>query len=108
MSEQKQLVPVEQKQVLFYEDEITAVLLVAGGSSGLVYAPVKQLCEHMGVAWAPQYRRIQRDEVLSEAATSISVTVTEAGQRGAVVCACHSNSYWVSYLASTLLESSRN
>jgi hypothetical protein len=107
MSEQKQLVPVEQKQVLFYEDEITAVL-VGGGSSGLVYVPVKQLCEHMGVAWAPQYRRIQRDEVLSEAATSITVTATEAGQRGAVVCACHSNSYWVSYLASTLLESSRN
>jgi hypothetical protein len=78
-------VPTEQKQVTFYDDEITAVL-VDRGNHAQVYVPVKQLCEHMGVAWPPQYRRIQRDEVLSEVATSITVTVTEAGQRGAVVC----------------------
>lgn len=79
------LVPIEQKQVIFYEDEITAVWVDAAEERG-IYVPVKQLCEHMGVAWPPQYRRIQRDEVLSAAATSITVTVTESGQRGAVVC----------------------
>jgi len=85
MTDSKALVPIQQKQVVFYADEITAVL-ANDGHDNEIYVPVKQLCEHMGVAWSPQYRRIQRDEVLSEAATSITVTVTEAGQRGAVIC----------------------
>jgi hypothetical protein len=69
---------VEQKTVLFYEDEITAVRV----ASGTIYVPIKPLCERLGVAWSPQLRRINRDAVLSKKAKGVTVTVTSSGTRG--------------------------
>lgn len=69
---------IEQKTVLFYEDEITAVRVM----DGTIYVPVKPLCERLGVAWSPQLRRINRDAVLSKKATGVTVTVTpSSGKR---------------------------
>ncbi|MCA9935178.1 MAG: ORF6C domain-containing protein [Anaerolineales bacterium] len=67
------LVPVEQKTVLFYDDEITAVLM----ADSTVYVPVRPLCERLGVDWSAQYRRIQRDLVLNEVAKSVAITATD-------------------------------
>jgi len=86
MSEiKKDLVPIEEKYVDFYGDELTAAL-VQEKDEARVYVPVRPICENLGLAWPSQYSRIKRDAVLSEAATSVTVTVTEAGQRGAMVC----------------------
>ena len=71
--EQKALVPTEEKTIVFYDDELTAVML-AGGE---IYAPVRRLCENLGLDWASQWRRIQRDEVLSEATRSVAITTTD-------------------------------
>lgn len=69
------LQPVEQKDVLFYEDEIVAVKL----ADSSIYVPVKPICDLLGVDWAGQYRRIQRDPVLSTESQRIDVTSTRRG-----------------------------
>lgn len=73
MSDDKKLVPVEQKIVEFYEDQITAVRMV----SGEVFVPIRPVCDNLGVTLAGQRERINRDPVLSEEVTSISVTLTQ-------------------------------
>lgn len=84
MSEHKQsempaLIPLEQRQVLFYEDEVTAVV-VAAGERRQVFVPLRPLTENLGLAWSGQYERLQRDPVLSAEIRSVRVTRTEAGR----------------------------
>ena len=76
MAELKTLVPLEQKAVEFYGDEIIAVR-AAGGA---IYVPVRPICDLLGVDWAGQRRRINRDAVLSEEMKSVAVTARE-GER---------------------------
>ena len=70
------LTPVEQKKVVFYDDEITAVLVQIGDEEK-VYVPIKPVCDFLGVSWSGQRRRINRDAVLSEEIRSVNVTFTE-------------------------------
>lgn len=78
------LTPIEQKEVVFYDDEVTAVRL----SDGRVFVPVRPLVERLGVDWNGQRRRINRDAVLSEEVVSVDVTSTQGGpeQRRAMLC----------------------
>ncbi|MEW5988458.1 MAG: phage antirepressor N-terminal domain-containing protein [Chloroflexota bacterium] len=85
-NEGKALIPIEEKLVDFYGDELAAVLVQDDIGEVQVYVPVRPICSYLGLAWPPQYSRIQRDPVLSEAASSVTVTVTEVGQRGVMVC----------------------
>jgi hypothetical protein len=75
MSKEKSLAPVEQKEVLFYDDSIVAVRV----EDGAIYVPLRPLCELLGVVWAAQLRRINRDPILSETAKGVTVTVTPGG-----------------------------
>ncbi len=79
MSESSALIPIEQKTVTFYEDEITAVVVDEDGKQE-VYVPLRPICEYLGLTWSSQFMRINRDPVLSEAATSVLVTRTEVEQ----------------------------
>jgi len=76
MSSEKALQPLEQKTVIFYDDEITAVL-VAEDKGKEVYVPVRPICEFLGIDWSSQRRRINRDPVLSEATMSVVITATD-------------------------------
>lgn len=71
------LTPIEQKQVVFYEDEITAVRT----EDGTVYVALPPLCNALGIDWSAQRRRILRDVVLSESAKSIMVDTPARGQQ---------------------------
>ncbi|HFC12753.1 MAG TPA: hypothetical protein ENJ56_07905 [Anaerolineae bacterium] len=51
---------VEQRDVIFYDDMLTAVKLNDGG----VYAPVRQMCEVLGIDTQGQTQRIRRHDVL--------------------------------------------
>jgi len=73
MSDDSILLPVEQKNVTFYDDEIIAIRASDGG----VYVPIRPLCDNLGVTLAGQRERINRDPVLSEMVTSVSVTLTQ-------------------------------
>ncbi|MCA9935854.1 MAG: ORF6C domain-containing protein [Anaerolineales bacterium] len=81
------LVPLEQKQVVFYDDEITAVLVQLEGEEK-IYVPVRPICEFLGVSWTGQLRRINRDAVLSEEIRSVNVTFTEPNRTRHIAMHC--------------------
>ena len=76
----KALVPASQKDVVFYEDIIVAVRM----DDGDVYVPIRPICDNLGVTLAGQRERINRDPVLAEMATSVSVTLTQ--QARGMIC----------------------
>ena len=58
------LQPLEQRTILFYEDEITAVLVEQEGRQ-VVYVPIRPICDFMGLNWSGQRQRIERDASLA-------------------------------------------
>ncbi len=75
----KALIPIEQRDVAFYGDLVTAVL----AEDGTVYIPIRPLCDYLGVDWSSQRQRIQRDAVLSEVLQGVVITTTpSASGRG--------------------------
>ncbi len=78
-NEEVALVPLDQRTVEFYGDEITAVLIEDDDPQ--VYVPLRPICEYLGLTWQGQHDRVRRDPVLSDAMRSVSVTLTEAGAR---------------------------
>jgi len=76
MSDEMALVPVEQKEVVFYEDMVTAVLVQDKSPQGTIYVPLRPLVDRLGLSWPGQFERLQRDEVLSEVAKGVRVTRT--------------------------------
>ena len=75
----KALMPVTQKEVVFYEDVVTAVL-VEVDSRQEIYVPVWSVCDYLGVDWSAQYRRINRDPVLSESIKGVAITPTPSAE----------------------------
>lgn len=74
---EKMLKTVEQKTVLFYDDELIAVR----GDDGQVYVSLRHLCDSIGVARQPQVRRIQENHVLAKGYTGGTITIPP-GKRG--------------------------
>lgn len=74
--QEKSLVSVEQKTIEFYGDELTAVRVKQEEGSS-IYVPVRRLVENLGLDWAGQYQRINRNEILAEAIKSVGVTPTQ-------------------------------
>lgn len=73
MNNSKQIIVVEQREVAFHGDAIMAVL----AEGGEVYVPIRPICEALGVQWAAQRKRINRDAVLQDELINISVSVTD-------------------------------
>lgn len=69
------LVTIEQRDVAFYDDVITAVLVDVDGRP-VVYVPLRPLCDYLGVDWSSQRQRINRDPVLSDVVQGVVVTTT--------------------------------
>ena len=62
MSDEKTLVPIDQRTVEFYDDELLAIR----ANDGHVYVSLRHLCEALGLARQGQVRRIRDDKILSE------------------------------------------
>ncbi len=60
MSESQALVSVEQKIVVFYDDELTAVR----AQDGQIYVALRQMCDALGLDDRSQRRRIQNHTIL--------------------------------------------
>jgi hypothetical protein len=73
----KALIPIDERTVGFYGDELI-VVLVDGDGETTVYVPLRPICENLGVSWAGQRERIMRDEVLTEVTRGVRVTRTPA------------------------------
>ena len=70
------LVPVEQKIVLFYDDELIAIR----GNDGHVYVSVGQLCDALGLDRASQVRRVRNNEILVDGYRgSVNLTYPDGG-----------------------------
>ena len=69
----KAIVPVEQKEVEFYGDELTAVR----ADDGNIYVAVDHMCQALGLTTAPQTRRIKRSEVLSDGYIQLAIYPTK-------------------------------
>lgn len=85
MSKTQAVVPVEQKQVVFYDDQITAVM-VQDATGQHVFVPIRPICDFLGVAWTAQRQRILRDPVLSAELRPVIVTITGTGQQVETLC----------------------
>lgn len=92
MSDNKELAPIEQRQVVFYEDEITAVIVDSDGQRE-VYVPIRPICDYLGVGWTGQYERLQRDAVLFDVTATVRVTRTEGNREVAREMLCLSLDY---------------
>ncbi|MBX3058391.1 MAG: hypothetical protein KF770_18155 [Anaerolineae bacterium] len=78
MSEEKALVPAEQREIDFYGDVISAVLVHNEEGREAIYVPMRPICEFLGVSWSGQLRRINRDLVLSQEVKRVNVTFTDS------------------------------
>jgi hypothetical protein len=72
MPENAALVPVEQKAVMFYEDEVVAVLVRIDAKEE-VFVPVRPLAERLGLSWSSQLRRLRGDAVLRNEVQDVQV-----------------------------------
>ena len=68
------LVPVRQQAVEFYGDQV----LAAQVADGTIWVPLRPLCDALGVAWAAQRIRLNRDPVLN-GEQGVIVTITPGG-----------------------------
>lgn len=73
--EAKALVPVQQRDVEFYGDQIAAVQL----DDGSIYVPIRPICGFLGIDWSAQRQRILRDAVLASEIKGVVVTTTPGG-----------------------------
>lgn len=71
----KALVPIDQKNVVFYGDTLIAVLVkVEYQKEPQIYVPVKPIADALGLEWSGQYQRINRDEVLTHESRLVRIT----------------------------------
>jgi hypothetical protein len=70
----KKLESLEQKQVKFYEDELTAIL----AHDNHVYVSIRHMCEALGIDTQGQTRRIKRNEILEAGYTWVDILSTQA------------------------------
>lgn len=73
MSDKQSITPIEQREIEFHDDRVTAVV----ADDGTVYVPVRPLCDLIGVTWQGQLERIKRDPVLSDVTIRVSVILTQ-------------------------------
>ncbi len=69
----KDLTPIEQQEVPFYDDMIPAVRM----ENGAIYIAVKPLCENIGIAWQSQWRKLKNDPILAKKLRSVTFMVTD-------------------------------
>jgi hypothetical protein len=58
--------------VNFYGDQITVALVGEAGEDE-PYVPLRTLTEYLGLEWSSQYRRVQRDSVLTRSIRTLTV-----------------------------------
>lgn len=87
-----QLTPVEQKEVNFYGDELTAVRL----DDGHIYASVSQMCQALGIDTQAQTRRIRRHTILEEGLKGVANLATPGGKQSGYVLRADLVPLWLS------------
>ena len=76
---ENKLKTVEQKTVVFYDDELIAIR----ADDGHVYVSIRHLCDSIGVARQGQVRRIRENHVLSEGYERGNIMLPHRGRQQA-------------------------
>ena len=70
------LIPIQQKNIQFQGDTLPA----AKAENDTIYVPIRPLCDFLGLNFASQSKRIQRDEILSEVRGVVMMTTPSGDQ----------------------------
>jgi ferritin-like metal-binding protein YciE len=92
MSEENALVVVEQRDVNFYEDELTAVR----ATDGHIYVSLRQMCEALGIDAQAQRRRIVRHDVLIDGLQRGAILTPLSGEQSTNVLRVDLVPLWLS------------
>ena len=76
MESSKALVPSDTREIDFYGDP-----LIVGIVEETAYVALRPITDFLGLAWAPQYQRLQRDEILAEETRLVVMTGADGKQR---------------------------
>ncbi len=88
----KALQPIEQRQVDFYGDELTA----ARADDGHVYVSVAQMCNALGIDIQAQTRRIRRQDIMAEGFQGVANLATPGGRQTAYMLRVDLVPLWLS------------
>ena len=77
------LVPIAERSVDFYGDDLQAVLLDTNGQQQ-VYVPLRQFCDYLGLNWSGQLQRLRRDRVLKDKLSVCVIHTDKLGARDAI------------------------
>lgn len=101
MSEgQEGLTVVDQRDVTFYDDELTAVR-VEGGD---VYVALSQMCSALGIDSQAQTRRIRRQPVLEDGLQRVAILTTHRGAQEAYVLRVDLVPLWLTGISTKALD----
>lgn len=75
MTDSASLIPIEERDIDFYGDSLTA-LLVPSQLEPEIYVPLRPICEYLGLNWSGQLQRLRRDDILGEALRFVCVMHT--------------------------------
>ena len=92
MTKDKALVPVEQRSVNFYGDDLTAVR----ASDSHIYASLTQMCNALGIDAQGQRRRIERHAVLNKGLEGVDNLSTPGGTQSGYVLRVDLIPLWLS------------
>jgi len=93
------LVPVEQKEIEFYGDELTAIMT----QDGRVYASLRHMCDALGLNARGQSQRIDRHTVLSRGKGACKIH-TPGGEQSAVVLRVDLVPLWLSGVRASMVK----
>ena len=89
---EKKLIPVEQKEVVFYGDELTAIR----ADDGQVYVSVRHMCRALGLNTQAQTRRIRRQVILADGYKGVAMMATPGGRQRTTVLRVDLVPLWLS------------
>lgn len=92
MSDEKALIPIDQRQVEFYGDELTA----ARANDGHVYVSIAQMCTALGIDTQAQTRRIRRQGILADGFQGVANLATPGGRQTAYMLRVDLVPLWLS------------
>jgi hypothetical protein len=91
---------VEQRDVSFYDDELTAVRV----EDGDVYVALAQMCGALGIDSQAQTRRIRRQPVLEEGLQRVAISTTHRGVQEAYVLRVDLVPLWLTGISTRALD----
>src|SRR5258708_299574 len=85
-----EVAPENVREVMFYGNPIPLILV-----DGLPYVAVRPIVNYLNITWAPQYQRIQRDDVLSEETLLVATVGADKRKRQMVALPLDLISGWL-------------